>query len=145
MVESGFVLPDLEDVETAPFWEATARGELCIQSCGACGQRTMPPRPMCPACRSLDRQWLPVSGRGSVWSVTVPHPPLLPAYAELAPYNVILVALEEDPGIRLVGNLVTGAEGAINEIDPASIQIGESVRVVFAEVGDVHLPRWVRA
>ena len=32
-----------------------------------------------------------------------------------------------------------------NEIDPAAIRIGEPVRVVFAHVEDVALPRWVRA
>jgi uncharacterized OB-fold protein len=79
-----------------------------------------------------------------VWSFVVPHPPLLPAYAELAPYNVIVVALEEDPTIRMVGNLVEDAEGPINAIDPATLEIGEPVHVVFAQVEDVHLPRWVR-
>jgi uncharacterized OB-fold protein len=99
---------------------------------------------MCPVCRSLDAVWVATSGRGTVWSFIVPHPPLLPAFAEVAPYNAIVVALEEDPSIRFVGNLVTSAHGAINEIDPASIRIGEPVEVVFAPVDDVALPRWVR-
>jgi len=43
-----------------------------------------------------------------------------------------------------VGNLVTSADGAINEIDPATIEIGEPVEVVFAPIDDVFLPRWVR-
>jgi len=80
-----------------------------------------------------------------VWSFIVPHPPLLPAYAEVAPYNAIVVALDEDPAIRFVGNLVTAPDRPINEIDPATIGIGEAVRVVFAPVEEVHLPRWVRA
>jgi uncharacterized OB-fold protein len=80
-----------------------------------------------------------------VWSFIVAHPPLLPAYAELAPYNAIVVELEEDPSIRFVGNLVADQTAAVNSVDPASIRIGEPVRVVFQEVGDVHLPRWVRA
>jgi uncharacterized OB-fold protein len=86
-----------------------------------------------------------MSGRGTIWSFIVPHPPLLPAYQELAPYNVIIVTLDEDPTLRMVGNLVEGPEGAINEIDPATIQIGDAVRVVFHRVEDVALPRWVRA
>ena len=53
--------------------------------------------------------------------------------------------LDEDPLIRFAGNLVTDADGAINEIDPATITIGEPVSVVFAKVEDVFLPRWVRA
>ena len=52
--------------------------------------------------------------------------------------------LEEDPALRMVGNLLDSAQGDINEIDPGSIQIGEAVRVVFTPVDDVHLPRWVR-
>ncbi|MBM4266760.1 MAG: hypothetical protein FJ144_09130 [Deltaproteobacteria bacterium] len=142
---ASFLLPDLEDPASAPFWQATAAGELRIQACAACGARRMPPRPMCPACRSIEAKWEALSGRGTIWSCVVPHPPLLPAYAELAPYNVITVALEEDPSLRILGNLVARPEGPINEVDPATIRIGEPVRVVFQQVDDVSLPRWIRA
>lgn len=144
-MESGFLLPDLDDADAAPFWEGTALGELRVQTCGDCGARRMPPRPMCPRCRSLATAWVTTSGRGRVWSFAVPHPPLLPAYAELAPYNVIIVELEEDPTIRFVGNLVASADSPINAVDPATISIGEPVHVVFHAVDDVVLPRWVRA
>ena len=141
---TGFLLPDLDDQLSAPFWAGTARGELLVQTCGACGAWRMPPRPMCPHCRSIAIAWVPTSGRGTIWSYIVPYPPLLAAYAELAPYNAIVVALEEDPTIRFVGNLVTGPDGRINEIDATTIAIGEPVRVVFAKVADIALPRWVR-
>jgi uncharacterized OB-fold protein len=144
-MEARFLLPDLDDEDTAPFWEACARGELRVQVCARCGRHRMPPRPMCPSCRSLDSRWEPVSGRGTIWSFIVPHPPLLPAYQELAPYNAIVVALDEDPTLRLVGNLVASPDGPINEIDPSTITIGEPVRVVFQQVEDVTLPRWIRA
>ena len=39
------------------------------------------------------------------------------AYAEFAPYPVIVVELDEDPSIRLVGNFVTSSDGPINGID----------------------------
>ena len=143
-METGFVLPDLESEDSAEFWAGCARGELLVQACGRCGRWRFPPRPMCPHCQSLDVEWVRVSGRARVWSFVVAHPPLLPAYAELAPYNVIVVALEEDERIRMVGNLVEGPDGAINAVDPASIEVGEPVRVVFARVEDVTLPRWVR-
>ena len=100
---------------------------------------------MCPRCRSIEVRWEPTSGRGRIWSFIVAHPPLLPAFAEVAPYNAIVVELEEDPPIRFVGNLVASADGEINEIDPATITIGEPVRVVFHQIDDVTLPRWVRA
>ena len=144
-MESGFLLPDIEDPDSQPFWAGAARGELLVQTCADCGRKRMPPRPMCYACNSLRAQWAPVSGRGTIWSFVVPHPPLLPAYADLAPYNVVAVALDEDPSLRLVGNLVASANGPINEIDPSTIRIGEPVRVVFQQIEDVFLPRWLRA
>ena len=143
-MEPQFLLPDVEDPDAAEFWAGCARGELLVQTCKSCGLRRMPPRPMCPRCRSLELRWEAMSGRGAIWSFIVPHPPLLPAYQELAPYNVIVVALDEDPTIRFVGNLVTGPDGQLNEVDPATITIGEPVRVVFQRVEDIVLPRWMK-
>ena len=142
---SGFLLPDLDGPDGAEFWAGAARGELLVQACGECGRRRFPPRPMCPYCRSTEVAWEAMSGRATIWSFVVPHPPLLPAYAELAPYNVVVVALDDDPAIRMVGNLVTGPDAPIDEIDPATIHIGEPVEVVFARVDDTTLPRWRRA
>jgi uncharacterized OB-fold protein len=144
-MEESFLLPVLDDPDTLPFWEGAARGELLVQHCGSCGVARMPPRPMCPHCRSMETVWEPVSGRGTVWSYVIPHPPLLPAYTAFAPYNVIVVALEENPGLRLIGNLVERADAALNSIDPHSIVIGEPVSVVFHQIEDVTFPRWVRA
>jgi uncharacterized protein len=143
-MESEFLLPDLEGEDGAPFWAGTARGELLVQTCDECGRRRVPPRPMCPYCRSLTTRWEPMSGRGTIWSFVVLHPPLLPAYAELAPYNVIVVALDEDPTLRMVGNLLASPDGPINEVEPSTITIGEPVQVVFQQVADVAIPRWVR-
>ena len=142
---SGFLLPDPTDDDAAPFWAGTARGELLVQACARCGQRRLPPRPMCYACRSIEQRWERLSGRGSIWSFIVAHPPLLPAYQELAPYNVVTVVLEESPSLRLIGNLVARPDGPINEVDPKTIRIGEPVKVVFQKVEDVYMPRWMRA
>ncbi|MCU1448616.1 MAG: hypothetical protein JWP02_786 [Acidimicrobiales bacterium] len=144
MIE-GAPLPAISE-DSAGFWEGTAAGELRIQRCTNCGRLRFPPRPMCPNCQSLDHEWKPMSGRGRIWSFVVPHPPLLPAFSELAPYNVVVVELDEDPAIRLVGNLLGAADGNINDLDPHTIEIGEPVQVVFQPAGeDVVLPRWIRA
>jgi uncharacterized OB-fold protein len=144
-METSLLLPDPTEPTAAGFWEGTAAGELRVQACADCGAWAHPPRPMCPACRSVRRTWVVTSGRGRIWSFVVAHPPLLPAYSLLAPYNVVIVELEEDPLIRFVGNLVAGADGPINEIDPATIVIGQPVLVVFQAVDDVVLPRWIQA
>ena len=100
---------------------------------------------MCPHCRSLDFEWIATSGQGRVWSFVVPHPPLLPGYSEVAPYNVIIVELQEDPLIRFVGNLIADSTAPINSIEPSTIVIGEPVSVIFQTVNGVALPFWIRA
>ena len=137
------LLPPVND-ENAPFWEGARNGELRLQQCAETARLIFPPRALSPWAPHAELVWTRVSGRGTLWSFAVPHPPLLPQFVELAPYNVIIVALEEDPSIRLVGNLVTSETGAINEIDPATIEIGTPVRVVFQRISDeIYLPRWM--
>lgn len=145
---SGWLLP-APDEASVPFFEWCARGELRIQRCSACDLRRMPPRPMCPACGSFDSEWQQMSGRGRVWSVAIPHPPLLSAYAEQAPYNVVIVELDDDPSIRLVGNVVAAPNARLDSIDPHSVAIGDALQVAFDDPfddgqGPVVLPRWVR-
>jgi hypothetical protein len=137
-------VPALDDVG-AEFWERARSDELVIQRCSSCGRLRFPPREACPSCTSLDFAWAPVSGRGEVWSFVIAHPPLLPAFERSAPFNVVLVTLEEGEHLRLVGNLVGDDVANIGAIDPASITIGEPVTAVFDHVTTtVPLLRWRR-
>jgi uncharacterized OB-fold protein len=134
------------DPDAAPFWEGARRGVLRVPRCAATGRLFFPPRPTSPWAPRTTPEWVDVSGRGAIWSFCVPHPPLLPPFDALAPYAVVLVALDEDPRIRLVGNLVARPGGSIAEVDPATLAIGAPVRVLFERVSDeIHLPRWVLA
>jgi uncharacterized OB-fold protein len=88
-----------------------------------------------------------MTGRAHVWSVVVVHPPLLPAYSEQAPYNVVVVSLDDDPSIRLAGNVVASADARLDSVDPHTIEIGDALQVVFAppmgdDEGTIVLPRW---
>ncbi|WP_433451004.1 Zn-ribbon domain-containing OB-fold protein [Streptomyces sp. CA-142005] len=136
------MLTPVTDTDGAPFWEYASRGELRVQACGDCHEPRFPPRPCCPHCRSFASEWRLTSGRGRIWSYVVPHPPLLPGYAEQAPYNVVLVELEDCPRIRLVGNLVAHAGAALGSLGSHRPRIGARVHVVF---GDGGLPQWVLA
>ncbi|MGY1436315.1 Zn-ribbon domain-containing OB-fold protein [Streptomyces reniochalinae] len=142
----GLLLP-VPDDDGAPFWAYAARGELRVQICRDCGVRRFPPRPCCPHCRSFESEWQKVSGRGRVWSYVVAHPPLLPSYAALAPYDVAVVELVEDPAIRLVGNLVAAPDAPLGSVDAARLRIGAPVRAVFCALGEgserVTVPRWM--
>ncbi|MFJ6634515.1 Zn-ribbon domain-containing OB-fold protein [Streptomyces sp. NPDC091376] len=139
----GYLTPVIDE-DGAPFWEYAAQGQLRIQACGSCGELRFPPRPCCPHCRSFDSEWRRMSGRGRIWSYVRPHPPLLPAYAEQAPYNAVVVELADAPHIRLVGNVVAAPDAALNSVDPARLRIGAAVRVAFTEQGGgVTVPRWL--
>ncbi|GAA4315392.1 OB-fold domain-containing protein [Streptomyces venetus] len=133
------MLRPVTDADGAPFWEYAARGELRVQGCAGCGELRFPPRPCCPHCQSFEAGWRRMSGRGRVWSYVVPHPPLLPEYAAVAPYNVVVVELDEAPRIRLVGNLVAGPGQALDSFSPSGLRIGARVRAVF----DEGIPRWI--
>jgi uncharacterized OB-fold protein len=141
-MERNLLLPD-EDAHSAPFWEACREQRLTIQRCAACGQLRFPPRPMCPACNSLEHEWVDAAGTGTIWSFVVVHPPVLPAYNDLAPYPVAVIQLAEDPILRMVGNVVAEAGAKVNSVDPAELSIGAPVRVVFEDLGEAALPRWV--
>jgi uncharacterized OB-fold protein len=84
------------------FWEGIARGELLGQRCADCKKLTHPPRPMCPACHSVRRETVRLSGRGTVASWVIPRHPAPVGFAE--PPIVALIELEE--GIRLVSNVI---------------------------------------
>ncbi|WP_406861506.1 OB-fold domain-containing protein [Streptomyces sp. HUAS MG47] len=137
------MLSPVVDEDGAPFWEYAARGELRVQSCTSCGELRFPPRPCCPSCQSFASEWRLMSGRGRIWSYVLPHPPLLPDYAAQAPYNVVLVELADAPRIRLVGNVVSAPDAPLDSVDPARLRIGAAVRVTFAEVDGVTVPRWI--
>lgn len=109
----------------AEFYAFLARGELRLQRCSACGAFRHPPRHRCAQCGSLDATWQPVSGRGRLFSWTVTHRPVDPAFTP--PYVVAVVELEEGP--RLVGNTRDDVELALDapvvvEIEPVSDSVG---------------------
>ncbi len=124
---SEFSRPRPEPTPTSrPFWEATARGEFMIQHCPRCDANVFYPRINCTGCGSLELEWRPTSGRGSVYSYTVARRPTHPAFADRVPYVIAIVELEEGP--RVTTNLV--------DCDPENVKIGMPVRVIFEDPVD---------
>lgn len=71
------------------------------------------------------------------------HPPVLPAFAPYAPYPVVVVELEEQQGLRMVGNLLFAPGDAINVVPVEKIRIGLPVMAVSRDIGEgVHWPAW---
>lgn len=125
------------DADTKPFWEYARQHELRMQRCADCGEIRFPPRPMCPRCNSMREEWARMRGTGTIYSWIVVHPPVLPAFAADAPYAVVLVELDDDPALRLVGQVV--------DIPPDQLAAGIPVEVVFDDVTpEITLPKWRR-
>ena len=113
--------------DTAFFWEGTAKGELRIQKCNACGLLRHPPGPVCPSCHAMDRGHIVASGRGQVHSFLTHHAPFVPG--KQLPLTLALVELEE--GVRMVGEV------------RADVAIGDEVEVWFDRIDDeLTLAQW---
>lgn len=135
-----FPIP-VADADTAPYWEGVARNELLVQRCGACNAWIWQPRPICPRCQMADPPWTLVSGDAAVASWIVLRPPVLPAYAEMVPFVVLLVEL--DQGVRMLGYLVDDAGNVLRTDGEAeALAIGARVALRFHEQAGTKLPCW---
>jgi uncharacterized protein len=105
-VHPDFPLPNVDEPLSRPFWAAAARGELAIPRCKNCSRWVWYPAEHCRWCGSSSLEWTPTSGRGALFSWTVVERALLPQYAGLVPYVAALVALAEDPTVRIVTRIV---------------------------------------
>lgn len=127
-------IPAVDDEDLRPYWDGARRGELTIQRCTQCGTFRWYPRPTCHRCWSLDVDWAPVSGRGTVYSYVTLRHAFAPAFRDDLPYTVVIVALEE--GVRVPATL--------KERAPEDVRIDMPVEVRFERVtDDVTLPYFV--
>jgi len=129
MTEPTFrVLPDL-DQPSGFFWTSGADGRLRFLRCEACAYLIHPPAPFCPRCQCRGTAPSEVSGRGIVHSFTVNHQPWDGAGV---PYVIALVAIDEQPDVRLTTNIV--------DVDPDDVRVGMPVEVVFEDHAPVFVP-----
>jgi uncharacterized protein len=116
-----FPLPDLDDPLSAPFFAAAARDELAIPRCDACSRYVWYPEAACPADGGA-LTWEAVSGRATLFSWVVVQRPFLPAFADKVPFVTALVALDEDPAVRLCTYVVDVADDALVPDMPLTVQ-----------------------
>ncbi len=96
-----FPLPDVAWGPTRRFWEGAARGELVLPRCDACARLVWYPDGACRWCGGTAHTWSPVSGRGRLFSWSIVHRAFIPQLADLVPFVTGLVAIDEDPAVRL--------------------------------------------
>ena len=135
------------DRDTQPFWDAVAEHRLVVQRCASCGAWIWQPRPLCPRCHAPELAWTQVSGDARVVSWTALHPPVLAVWADKLPFVVMLVELDDAPGVRLVGQLVDDSgELTRTNGEREGIAIGARVTLRWRvdEAGQT-LPAWTMA
>lgn len=119
-----------------PFWEGTREEQIRIQRCRDCGGRQWSPELICHHCHSFDLAFEAVAPAGTIYSWERVWHPSHPDLAPACPYVVVLVELDDAPGIRLLGNLVGD--------QLAAVRIGAPVRARFEHHAGYSLVQWER-
>jgi acetyl-CoA acetyltransferase/uncharacterized OB-fold protein len=133
---AGFDRPlPVVDEQNVEYWQAGADGVLRFGQCQACRALLHPPVPVCRYCRSDEIGVGEVSGRGVVVGVTVNHQPWDPRFPP--PFILATIAIEEDPRVRIVSNLV--------DVSIDAVRVGMRVKARFEHHDDVWLPLFVPA
>jgi hypothetical protein len=131
-----WVLPGIDDLNRAWF----TSGVISLQVCDDCDALQHPPDEICGSCQGNRLSFRECSGEGRVESVAVVHHPVHPALKDRVPYAIVLVSIDDAPGVNAIGNVLNR--------QPGEIEIGQRVRAVFEEVGDpeggepLRIPQW---
>jgi len=114
------------DRDIQPFWDNVANRQLSVMRCKTCGAYYWP----ASYCRNHDNEpflgnmeWVPASGKGTVFAFNVHHWAFDAALKEQVPYVYALIELEEGP---LIGSNVI-------DCDPSEVRVGLAVEVTFRE------------
>jgi uncharacterized OB-fold protein len=142
-VRPEFPLPDTSWEPVREFWAGAAREELRIPRCDTCNRLCWYPKAKCRHCDGESFTWETMSGRGTLFSWVVVTHSFLPQFADLVPFAPALVALDEDPAVRLATRMV--------DCDLDALEFELPVEVTFRPIsftdvdGDVVAPLFVPA
>lgn len=117
------------------YWEAAADRRLVLQRCKACHTMQYPPEICCVHCQAQEFEAAQTSGRGVIYSYSVVDRPLHAGFVDALPYVVALVELDDQPGLRILTNLVDVPAGV-------PLSCGLAVEVTFEQRGPATLPQF---
>lgn len=125
----------MTDTLTKPFSVAAfnqflAEHQLMAARCTDCGTLALPPRAICPACRSERMAWVATSGKGRLVAFTVvyiaPTFMIERGYGRDKPYLSGIVELDEGP--RISAHIL-----GLDPARPEEIKIGTPLVVDFID------------
>ena len=124
-------LPRFPEPDTQPFWDETQNHRLTYQVCSDCTSVIFHSRRTCTTCGSMNLERRESSGLGTVYSYSLVPSNRMPGFAELGPYAVALIDLDE--GFRMVSNVINTGD--------AGPSVGQRVRVSWEDQeGGISLP-----
>ena len=133
-LEDTLPVPELTAL-TSKFWTSAKQRKLVLQYCENCKTQQSYPKAWCSECGSEELIWRELSGKGTVYSYTIPRlvADNSPAFREKLPFIVAIIELKE--GARIYSNIVG--------IPPEEVKIGMEVEVIFEDASpDIALPKF---
>jgi uncharacterized OB-fold protein len=130
MLTPAMLTPVVRDDFSAPFFDATARGELLLRYSPSSGEWSEPAALVCSVTQAQDLEWRTASGTGELVSWTVK-----PGRAK-----------DDQPAVDTVIGIVELAEGPwltlrLIDVPSSDLRIGLPVRVDFVRPeGGEHMP-----
>ena len=127
--------PDIfEDMKS--FWVAMKEHKFVLWHCKVCGAWYWPPA----SCRNHpnepymeNMEWKQASGKGKVFTYTIPYWAFHPGFKDEVPYIYALIEMEEGP--LFPSNVI--------DCDPSEIKVGLPVEIIFEDVdGEFTLPKF---
>ncbi|MGV0645751.1 OB-fold domain-containing protein [Mycolicibacterium sp. XJ2546] len=127
-------VPAVDDV-SGFFWAAAAEHRLVLQRCTSCATLQYPPEVCCVHCQAEEFELADLSGRGVIYSYAVIDRALHTGFVDALPYTVVFVELDDQPGLRMIANLVDTPPGT-------ELRCGMPVEVVFEQRGSITMPQF---
>ncbi|MDI5906469.1 MULTISPECIES: OB-fold domain-containing protein [Streptomyces] len=112
-----------------PYWDALREHRVVLSRCVSCGWYSQRRKMLCQECHGEEFTWAEISGRGTIYSFTRVHQTWVTAFQDDTPYVLVSVALEEQPSLVLVTNL-------LGDYDFESLELGLPVIADFEPRGN---------
>lgn len=123
-------LPNVQEPDTALFWQATKDQAFRYQQCGNCGTVVWHVRKHCTGCLDGELTWQTSNNQGRIYSYSVIRQSYHPFFRNLVPYVVAWVDLDEGP--RFLTNVVG--------CDVEEVSVDMPVRITWEEHEKVNIP-----
>lgn len=107
-----------------PFWAGLREHKLKLQRSKKTGKVIYYPRLVSPYGPKDELEWVECSGKGTVYSFTIPGAPTAPQWNDDGDYAIAIVELDE--GARLTANILN--------CPPEAVNIGMKVKAHFQDV-----------